>query len=166
MASSRLSRPLMPQRTKSNTAAVSAANAPARASVLSRPSRSASGGIFTGGSLGLATWMLAATEVEDGERQLDAAVAERLGVAAEDRVLPRVFDPRAAGVDAQLLDPAGHAAALADQRDQLGIERVDAGAAVVDGGDVAGEDGGHGRLRVGWRVPEQTKTPRVTRGGR
>src|SRR3954452_4834545 len=112
MASSRLSLPLMPQRRKSNTAAVAEATAPARARLPSRPSRSASGGIFTGGSLGLATRMLAAAEGEHRECELDAGVTECVRVAAEDRILARVLDARAAGVDAQLLDAARAPSAL------------------------------------------------------
>src|SRR3954466_3654824 len=97
----------MPQRTKSNTAAIVEASAPARARVPSRPSRSGSGGIFTGGSLGLATRLLAAPEGGGGPGEPHTSVAERGGVAAKDRVLARVLDPRAAGLDTQPLNAAG-----------------------------------------------------------
>src|SRR3954470_3186407 len=110
--------------------------------------------------------MTAATEVEDGERQLDTTFAQGCRVVAQDRVLPRVLDSRSAGVDAQLLDPARHAAALLDQLDQLGVEGVDAHSAVVNGRDVGGDDVAHRWLRVGLAGAGATKKPRVTRGGR
>src|SRR3954451_22826064 len=87
--------------------------------------------------------MAAAAEVEDGERQLDAAVAECICVVAEDRVLARVLDPRAAGVDAQLLNAGRDAATLLDQLDQLRVERVDTHAAIVNGRDVGSDDVAH-----------------------
>src|SRR4051812_9908280 len=122
----------MPQRTKRSTATTVTPNAPARAMVPSRPRRPATCGGFTRGSLRRSPHAAATTVAGAGERQLDPAVAEWCGVATQEGVLRGVPPRGAAGGDAQLLDLRRDPPASGEHLEQLGVEQVDSGAALLD----------------------------------